>query len=791
MVRRRRAVSIAILVSGLLGGGLVEERAWAQNAPPGNVVAQTVPMRTAWAKEVTPDNVLPEYPRPQLVRTNWVNLNGLWDFARTEFDQPKPNKFDRKILVPFAVESQLSGVTEAVLPEDAVWYRREFTAPKLAEGERLLVHFGAVDYQATVWVNGRKVGTHQGGFDPFGFDLTNSLSDSGPQEIVVQVTDPTTQGIQPRGKQVLEPGGIVYTAVSGIWQTVWLEKVPRSYLRRVDFTPRIAKGAVQVRPVIADLPTADTSPNLKLRVKITLPSGKVVRGTGGARETLEISLPEARVWSPDDPYLYQVEVELGALNPAGQWQAMDQVQSYFGLREVSVARDGRGFPRIHLNGQPLFNFGVLDQGYWPDGLYTAPTDAALKFDIELAKRYGFNMCRKHVKVEPARWYYWCDKLGLMVWQDMPSGDRSIGPFEPDFERTAESEQVYRHELQEMVESLRHHPAIVCWVPFNEGWGQFKTNEIIAWVKELDPTRLVDGPSGWADRGAGDLLDMHQYPGPAMFPAHAERVSVLGEYGGLGLPIPGHLWQENSNWGYRTYEQVDVLERAYLGMIDNLWLLKGQGLAAAVYTQITDVEGEVNGLATYDRAVLKLSPEKLAAAHRNLLTSTPRATVVLPASDKAEGEGQVWAYTFDQPAENWSREEFDDRAWKRGQAGFGSLNTPGAVLRTEWTTSDIWLRRSFELTPEQLERELYLYVHHDEEVELYLNGERVLELPDYTVDYVTIRLPESAQALLRPGRNSIALHCRHTVNGQYVDAGMLSIERENETSRDQTNGGTAP
>jgi galactose mutarotase len=548
-------------------------------------------LATRWARGVHAARVLPEYPRPQLMRPAWQNLNGSWDYAITDKDATQPASWDGKILVPFPVQSRLSGVARAVSESQRLWYRRRFHAPALARGGRLLLHFGAVDWDATVYVNGQKVGEHRGGYDPFTVDVTGALR-RGEQELVVGVWDPTDRGPQPRGKQVLSPGGIWYTAVTGIWQTVWLEPVPATYVSSLVITPDVGAGMVRVRVEAAG---AAATPG----VRVTVLDGQrtVVRGSGAAGDPIALAIPNAKLWSPRDPFLYGLRVTV---------DGGDAVSSYFGMRTIAVARDSAGTNRLMLNGRPLFELGTLDQGWWPDGLYTAPTDAALLNDLEALRRLGFNLIRKHVKVEPERWYSWCDRLGILVWQDVPSGNNDTPDGKADFAA----------ELERVVDALRNHPSIVMWVPFNEGWGQHDTGRYVAWLKAHDPTRLVDDASGWTDQRVGDVMDMHDYPGPGMPALEPGRAAVLGEFGGLGLPIAGHLWNERSTWGYRTFTTTGALWSAYRRLMTELRPLVAGGLSAAVYTQTTDVETEVNGLMTYDRAVVKLPPEA-AALHDTL------------------------------------------------------------------------------------------------------------------------------------------------------------------------------
>src|SRR5438445_7703278 len=488
------------------------------------------PLTTRWTAEVTPEQVLPEYPRPDLVRPTWQTLNGTWQYAvRDSGSTSSPRAWDGTILVPFPIESQLSGVRRTVTDRQRLWYRRTFRIPSTAAGTRWLLHFGAVDWEAIVSVNGRRVGAHRGGYDPFTLDITGALRPApGDQELVVRVWDPTDHGEQPRGKQVSKPESIWYTAVTGIWQTVWLEAVPRDHISALDVRPDVDAGTVTVRVDAAGPTPAPT-------VSGTALDGdrRVAEGTGLVGRPLTLPIPDAKLWGPGHPFLYSLRVRLAA---AGE----DSVTSYFGMRKIAVARDSAGVPRLFLNNRPLFQLGTLDQGWWPDGLYTAPTDEARRSDIETLQHLGFNLIRKHVKVEPARWYYDCDRLGMLVWQDMPSGDN----------KTAAAQQEFAAELRRVVDALRNHPAIVMWVPFNEGWGQHDTGRLVAWLKRYDPTRLVDNASGWTDAQVGDVLDVHDYPGPKIPLPDSTRAPVLGEFGGLGLPLDGHTWQARDNWGYR-------------------------------------------------------------------------------------------------------------------------------------------------------------------------------------------------------------------------------------------------
>jgi hypothetical protein len=704
---------------------------------------------TRWAKDVSADNALPEYPRPQMVRTDWLNLNGLWDYAIGPKDQPQLAEFDGQILVPYPAESALSGVMKPVGPDNRLWYRRTFEIPKKWNDKRVLLHFGAVDWDATVWVNGKKLGNHRGGYDPFSFDITDALKDKGAQEIILSVWDPTNTGTQPRGKQVLKPGGIWYTAVTGIWQTVWLEPVPQTYIESLLIVPDIDKGEVQIT---ANVVGGSAGTGLAAKV-----AGKGFAGAAAssAGNKLTIKMLDARLWCPEAPYLYDATVSVGSDD-----EPIDSVKSYFGMRKTSLGRDDGGILRLCLNNKPLFQYGPLDQGWWPDGLYTAATDEALRYDIEVLKKLGCNMLRKHVKVEPDRLYYWCDKLGMMVWQDMPSGDNKGDADKKQFEL----------ELTRMIGAYRNHPCIVMWVPFNEGWGQHDTEHYVDLIKGLDPTRLVNNASGWSDRGVGDVQDIHSYPGPAAPPVEDKRAAVLGEFGGLGLPVEGHTWQAEKNWGYRSFETREALTGAYVNLLGRLRSLIAGGLSAAVYTQTTDVEVEVNGMMTYDRAMIKCDEQKAAAAAKRLYLPPPIVKTIVPTSEK---DGLEWRYTTEKPADGWEQPGFDDSSWRKGPGGFGTKDTPGTAVRTEWKGSDIWIRRTFEL-PDKKSGRTHLSIHHDEDAEVYINGRLAHKLEGYTTSYVQIELDEKALQALKVGSNCIAVHCHQTSGGQYIDVGLVEV-----------------
>lgn len=584
---------------------IVSQLAMAQYAPAGDS------LKTRWASEITPENVWQEYPRPQMYRLYWENLNGLWDYAIRPKGENNIGEFDGKILVPFCVESSLSGVQKYVGKDKELWYQREFDYTLYGK-EHLLLHFGAVDWECDVWVNDIKVGSHTGGYTPFTFDITQAVKKKG-NVLKVRVWDPTDQGEQPCGKQHVKPHGIWYTPVTGIWQTVWLEVVANeTYIENLKIIPDIDNHTVTVIPEIVN-----ASRDIKVKVEVYAKNARgrnkiVSKGRSINGETVEVAMPvDAILWSPDNPFLYGVDVSVYKGN-----KLVDYVISYFAMRKFSTAKDENGIVRLMLNNEPIFMFGPLDQGWWCDGLYTAPCDEALKYDIQKTKDFGFNMIRKHVKVEPARWYYWCDKLGIIVWQDMPSGGKGPGwvtdrYFEGSLsERTTESEATYKKEWKEIIDYLYSVPSIGVWVPFNESWGQFKTPEIVEWTKNYDPSRLVNPASGGNHYPVGDILDIHNYPDPEMYFYEPERVTVLGEYGGIGRKIEGHTWVKDQGWGYVEYDTEEKVTDTYVEYANELLELIPQGFSAAVYTQTTDCEVELNGLMTYDRAVVKMNEQRI-------------------------------------------------------------------------------------------------------------------------------------------------------------------------------------
>lgn len=598
----KKKLTAALLLFAALSG-------FAQWKPQGDKI------KTKWAEQVDPNKTLPEYPRPIMERGNWKNLNGLWNYAIQPAGNTAPAKYDGKILVPFAVESSLSGVMKTVGSENELWYETSFTVDSDWKNKDILLHFGAVDWKTEVWLNNIKIGTHTGGYTEFSFNITPFLTGKN-QKLVVKVWDPSSDGTQPRGKQVKNPESIWYTPVTGIWQTVWLEPVSKKYIQNIRTTSDIDHNTINIDAKAEGASSSDI-------VEVTvMDGGKVIAsGKSVAGQSLDIAVPNAKLWSPESPFLYDTKIKL-----ISNGKVVDEVKSYFAMRKISSQRDANGIVRMQLNNKAVFQFGPLDQGWWPDGLYTAPTDEALKYDLIKTKELGFNMIRKHVKVEPARWYTYCDKMGFLVWQDMPSGD--AGPIwqmhqyfdGTELKRSAQSEATYKKEWKEIMDQLYSYPSIVVWVPFNEAWGQFKTVEITEWTKQHDPSRLVNSSSGGNHFQTGDILDIHHYPGPELKLYDARRVTVLGEYGGIGLPVEGHLWQTDKNWGYTQFKNTSETTAKYKEYADALIKQAKAGFSAAVYTQTTDVEGEVNGFMTYDRKVDKMNFTEVNRINKEVINS---------------------------------------------------------------------------------------------------------------------------------------------------------------------------
>ena len=620
-----------IIISALLTCYVIGVMAW---SPQSNKI------KTSWTETVTPDNVWHSYPRPQLKRSEWINLNGLWSYAVTNMETPRKKVcYDGEILVPFAIESSLSGVQKVFLPTDKLWYQLEFTVKPSWKGKQIILHFGAVDYECNVWVNGKMVGAHKGGNNSFSFDITKYLKGNGKQTLELSVTDPTDEESVSRGKQQLNKKGIWYTPVSGIWKTVWVEAVNKEHIRQILPEAHIHAGKVvlKIDAVVRDART--------LRIKVLDGKNVVKEIESPVRETVEIPMPGAVLWTPETPKLYSLHVQLchGA-------KVLDDVTSYFSMREVSVRKDNCGYQRICLNNEPIFQYGTLDQGWWPDGLLTPPSEEAMLWDMVKLKEMGFNTIRKHIKVEPELYYYYADSLGLMMWQDMVSGFATARKKEEHISHMASADWnapvihsvQWQKELFEMIDCLRFYSCITTWVIFNEGWGQHNTVEIVNKVMDYDRSRIIDGVSGWTDRGVGHMYDVHNYPVSSMgLPEYnGNRVSVLGEFGGYGLSLKGHLWNPDMrNWGYKNIDGgVDLLAN-YARVVYDLESLVAQGLSAAIYTQTTDVEGEVNGLISYDRKDVKVPVELMRILHDKLYKAQSVRTVTLIADGQGGGKNK--------------------------------------------------------------------------------------------------------------------------------------------------------
>ena len=716
-------------------------------------------LMTKWASEVDVNRPFPEYPRPQMQRDQWANLNGLWQFQGGKLDDriPVNTKLEKEILVPFAMESAISGVMEHY---ERSWYRRTFEVPTKWAGKNTLLHLDAVDWESEIFVNGSSVAVHKGGYDPIVVDITSYLKTSGPQELIVRVYDPTDDKGYARGKQTLHTGGIMYTSVSGIWQSVWLEPVSADGIKDLKMTPDIDKSELNLK--------VNTFSTVGQKVDIAVKSnGKTITTfSGAANSNLAIKIPNQKLWSPDNPFLYDLVVTL-----TKDGKVVDMVNSYFGMRKSSLEAGKDGVLRMCLNNEFVFQMGPLDQGWWPDGLYTAPTDEALKYDIEITKELGFNMTRKHIKVEPARWYYWADKLGIMVWQDMPSTN-SYTPHQKPIDAPQ-----FELELNRMIDNLWNYPSIISWVVFNERQGRHDVKYLVDMVKAKDPSRLVNQDSGAGFAHDGDIYDVHSYPPPS-YPNLADEATkrmarVCGEYGGIGYIYKGHLW--NPDRGIMEYSSTDNEEdyfARYSRFHNSLLQYKViKGLSAAVYTEITDVENETNGILTYDR-IVKVDVERLAKLNKQLIYGDLTVKEVMADSSVS---GAVWSYTTSKPADNWYKPGFNDSSWSKGKGGFGTKDTPNVRVGTKWDSSDIWIRREFDMGIFSADdiKDICFDLYHDEDCEIYINGVLAGEISGYTSNYVITEMTDAGKAALKPNsKNTIAIHCKQTMGGQFIDTGIL-------------------
>lgn len=696
-------------------------------------------LTTRWSSVVQPAAPLPEHPRPMMARPSWISLNGLWEYSIRPRDEGRPAQFDGRILVPFPVESALSGVGRTPGADNALWYKRRFVVgPR--PGRRRLLHFAAVDWETTVWLNGREIGTHRGGYTPFTFDITDMLVPSGSQELILKVWDPCDKGIPPCGKQTLEPKGMRYTGSSGIWGTVWLEDVPAVYIRSVVTVPDLDGGGVRITVHAPGAPS----------VKVAAYDGQKTAGmgTGKPGEPFFLKVNPVKPWSPSDPFLYGLRVGAGE----------DMVTGYFGLRKIEVKRADDGYPRVFLNHQPIFLLGPFIQGYWPDGLYTAPTDDALRWDLETIKKMGFNFVLAHMKVEPQRWYYWCDRLGLVVWEELPDSRKTKD--DPDAQTN------FRQELQEIVDALRNHPSIAIWSPFHRDWGVFDVEGITAWLRSYDPTRLVSNMGGGTPAGVGDIQGLDVLGG--RFPAPGEGPALFNRFGVRDLHVPGHIWSKNPPANMST-KLVDVSNQ-YADEMGRLRTHQMSGVAIEAFTHFADTEEELHGLVTYDREVMKVSVQEVAGLNEPLLK--PAGSTLTLVGCAFDGVQTMWRYTTVPPPEKWFAVDFDASQWGEGPGAFGNRD-PGLSkwIATTFEARDVWIRREFVIDGE-FSKGLYLRLIHDDDVEVYLNGEKVYEVKGYTGDYKLVPL---AAGKLKNGKNILAGHCNNGTGAHILDIGIVEIK----------------
>jgi hypothetical protein len=779
-----RSLSLFVIVLAAMG----RTAAYAQTTWS---IPASAPLLTSWASDVSPSNALVEYPRPQMTRERWQNLNGLWQYAIAPINADAPPlQFDGQILVPFPIESALSGVMKPLLPNERLWYRRTFTVPESWAGQTVLLHFGACDWETRVLINGKDIGSHRGGYDEFSYDITDVLK-TGENEIMVDVDDPTDTGWQLRGKQVLHPGGAAYTATSGIWQTAWIEPVPADHVETLKIVTDGIHGVIHltVRARITPSPTP-------FRVEVLDGTKIVATGSGvlGSQltaadmadlrwykatsewdeGTVDLTIPQPHLWSSDYPFLYNISVSI--LGTDGN--PIDTVGSYAGIRTLAIGMDSKGNLRLYVNGKMTMLPMVLDQGFWPDGIYTAPTDDALKFDLQAEKSLGVAV-RKHVKIEPDRWYYWADKLGVMVLQDMPTGDE--GDAATDRPTSPEAAAQCQEEMGRLIEQRWNHPSIISWNMFNEGWGQHDTVATANWAKQLDPTRLIDEASGFPWHGAGDICDCHG----GIPPKSDGQISIDTEDGSVGVSSPGHDWPIGSLWTPLTYDPATggpVTAKGELypfstetkkwmtkwvrRMFKSLWAnTDNTGQTGDSYCQITDVETEEDGLISYDRKLWKVDPDPIRMAAEGK-DPNANAAIIIPT---ALTEPTTWKYTDRDPGNGWYLPRFNDTSWRSGKSAFGAGYDH---IGTPWTETpgDIWLRKDFTLT--SLPKAPFLRLIHDEDFEIYINGVEASHGSGFIGSYDDFDMSLSSIAALKTGKNIIAVHCRQTTGGQIIDLGLM-------------------
>ncbi|MGQ8336730.1 glycoside hydrolase family 2 protein [Sunxiuqinia sp. A32] len=725
-----------------------------------NWTLKQAPLMTRWADDLDIENLLPEYPRPQMERADWLNLNGVWEFQVGEAGENPPigKTLSDTILVPFPVESALSGVMEQ---HEHIWYRRTFSVPEDWDGKQILLHFGAIDWESEIFINGKSLGIHQGGYDEISYNISPYLVKGIEQELLVRVYDPTEAKGIPRGKQETPPHNllIMYTPVTGIWQTVWMEPVENCHIDQLKMTPDIDNDQLKLA-VFAD--------NIQAGVKVVakaFDNGKIVATvTGTAGNEFSIPIKDAKLWSPKSPFLYDLTVELVKGSTV-----FDKVDSYFGMRKVSIANEG-GNPKIFLNNEFVYNLGFLDQGYWPDGIYTAPTDEALKFDVQIQKDFGYNMVRKHLKVERQRWYYWADKLGIMVWQDMPSAN-SYRHNPPPVDTLQ-----YRKELERMIDGRYNSPSITTWVIYNETQGQKDENgnnltgRMVELVRSKDSSRLINPASDNIFKDyVGDILDYHSYPSPRAIESET-MATACGEFGSVGFALEDHEWMPDSGVSMIMVNTAEKLEDIYEGYIQMLAQYKSEdGMSGAVFTQLTDVEQEINGFLSYDR-VSKVDIDKMKKINEKLIENViVKTDEILPIASNA---ATVWKYTFKEPAKNWTTGSFDDASWELGQAGFGHGNIEKGKVNTNWDTDKIWLRKSFEIN--QIDSDdLFLKIMHDEDFEVHINGVLAASGKGHSSKYELLVISDEAKKSLKIGSlNTIAVYCKQTVGNQFIDVGIV-------------------